>query len=213
MPSVRFAAAVAGGDQRDLVARRLVGQREGDAGGQRVEHRGAAVLALQALVALDAAVGGVAGLAFLVDDLHAVDAALGVDQLAGSRHSRWRRARRSGRRRRCGRPAPGRTAPWPGRRPASRCSVQASAAAEQWPRCEGTSISCLPPEVGSDDALVSAASVLLDAAVQGVAPQSVRRDVNAGTATAAASPCRWTTAGPGRAARRSGRTRSARRRS
>ena len=76
LPSVRLAAAVAGGDERDLVGRRLVGQREGDAGGQRVEQRGAAVLALQPLVALDAAVGGVAGLALLEDDLHAVDAAL-----------------------------------------------------------------------------------------------------------------------------------------
>ena len=75
------AAAVARGDHRDLVGRDLVGQREGDAGGQRLEHRGAAVLALQALVALDAAVGGVGGLALLDQRHHAVDAAAGVDQL------------------------------------------------------------------------------------------------------------------------------------
>jgi branched-chain amino acid transport system substrate-binding protein len=42
----RVGAAVAGGDQRDLVDRRLVGQGVGDAGGQRLEQRCAAVLAL-----------------------------------------------------------------------------------------------------------------------------------------------------------------------
>jgi hypothetical protein len=50
-------------------------------GGQRLEQRGAAVLALQALVALHAAVGGVAGFALFEAELHAVDAAAGVDQL------------------------------------------------------------------------------------------------------------------------------------
>jgi hypothetical protein len=50
-------------DQRDLVARGFFGQRKGDAGGQRLEHGGAAVLALEALVALHAAVGVVAGFA------------------------------------------------------------------------------------------------------------------------------------------------------
>ncbi|MDT4854501.1 hypothetical protein FQZ97_888060 [compost metagenome] len=62
----RLAAAIAGGDQGDLVVGGFFGQREGDAGGQRLEHRGAAVLAFQALVALHAAVGGVAGFAFFV---------------------------------------------------------------------------------------------------------------------------------------------------
>ena len=78
---LRFAAAVAGSDERDLVAGRLLGQREGGAGGQRLHHRRAAVLALQPLVALDAARGVVAGLAFLERQLHAVDAALRIDEL------------------------------------------------------------------------------------------------------------------------------------
>ena len=76
---LRGRQAVAERDQRDLVDRRLVGEREGDAGGLRVEHGGA--LALQALVALHALVGGVAGLAFFKGDLDAVDAAVGVDVL------------------------------------------------------------------------------------------------------------------------------------
>jgi hypothetical protein len=75
------AAAIARGDHRDLVAGHLLGQREGDAGGQRLEHRRAAVLALQALVALDAAVGRVGRLALLDQGLHAVDAAARIDQL------------------------------------------------------------------------------------------------------------------------------------
>ncbi len=77
----RLAAAIAGGDQRDLVARGLFGQREGDAGGQRLEHRGATVLALQALVAFHAAVGGVAGFALFKRDLHPVDTTAGVGEL------------------------------------------------------------------------------------------------------------------------------------
>ncbi|MCY1535924.1 hypothetical protein D9M68_713510 [compost metagenome] len=62
----RLAAAIAGGDQGDLVVGGFFGQREGDAGGQRLEHRGTAVFAFQALIALDAAVGGVAGFTFFV---------------------------------------------------------------------------------------------------------------------------------------------------
>ena len=79
----RLGAAVAHGDDRDLVDRRLLGEREGDAGRQRNDVGGAGrPLALEALVALDAAVGGVAGVAFLVRDLDAVDAAVArVDQL------------------------------------------------------------------------------------------------------------------------------------
>src|SRR5690606_23893865 len=76
---LRGRQAVARGDQRDLVERRIVCQREGDADGVRVERRGA--LALQALVALHALVGGVAGLALFKGDLDAVDAAGGVDVL------------------------------------------------------------------------------------------------------------------------------------
>ena len=65
--------------QRDLVARHLLGEREGDAGRERREVAGARrALALEALVAFDALVGGVAGLAFLEDDLDAVDAAVAL---------------------------------------------------------------------------------------------------------------------------------------
>src|SRR5262249_61147022 len=67
--------AVAGRQQRDLVAGHLFGQREGDARRQRREIAGAGrSLALQALIAFNALVGGVAGLAFLEGDLDAVDA-------------------------------------------------------------------------------------------------------------------------------------------
>ena len=76
-----LAAAVAGGDQRNLVARGLFGQGKGDAGGQGLEHGGATVFILQALVALDAAGGVVAGLALFVQDLDAIDATLGINQL------------------------------------------------------------------------------------------------------------------------------------
>ena len=77
----RFAAAVTCGDQGDLVAWGFFGQGKGDAGGQRLEHGRAAVLALQALIALHATVGGVAGFAFFKRHLHAVDAAARIDQL------------------------------------------------------------------------------------------------------------------------------------
>ncbi|MPM44785.1 hypothetical protein SDC9_91467 [bioreactor metagenome] len=73
--------AIAQCDQRNLVDGSFFCQREGDAGGLRVE-RGHVGLALQAFVALHAAVGGVAGFALFVRDLHAVDAAIAlVDQL------------------------------------------------------------------------------------------------------------------------------------
>jgi hypothetical protein len=78
----RFGAAVAHGDDGDLVDRRLLGEREGDAGAER-QHVGGTrgALALEPLVAFDAAVGGVGGVTFLVGDLHAVDAAVAlVDQ-------------------------------------------------------------------------------------------------------------------------------------
>jgi hypothetical protein len=78
---LRLAAAVAGGNQGDLVDGRLLRQGEGDAGGQRLHHGGTAMLALQALVALDTAVGGVAGFAFFENDLDAIDAAARISQL------------------------------------------------------------------------------------------------------------------------------------
>jgi len=55
---------------------------EGDARAQRVDVGGARrALVLQALVAFDAAVGGIGGVAFLVEDFYAVDAAVAlVDQ-------------------------------------------------------------------------------------------------------------------------------------
>ena len=65
-----------------MIGRRPLDQRVGDAGGEWVEHRRAGrSLVLQPLVALDATVGEVAGLAFLGDDLDTFDAALAlVDQ-------------------------------------------------------------------------------------------------------------------------------------
>ncbi len=74
-----FGPAVAQREQRDLVAEHLLGQSEGDAGRQRREVGSAGrALALEALVALHALVGGVARLAFLEDDLDAVDAAVAL---------------------------------------------------------------------------------------------------------------------------------------
>ncbi len=75
------AAAVARGDHGDFVNGQARHQGEGDAGRERLEHRGTAVAALEALVALHAAVGGVGGFAFLDQRLHAVEAAARVDQL------------------------------------------------------------------------------------------------------------------------------------
>jgi hypothetical protein len=63
-----------------------------DAGAVGVDHRGAAALALQALVALDPLLGVVLGLAFLPRELHAIDAAVAlvderevVDEAVGDR--------------------------------------------------------------------------------------------------------------------------------
>ncbi len=97
--------AVAHRDDRDLVGRRLLGEREGDAGRQRVEERSAGrALALQPLVAFHALVGGVAGLAFLDQQLDAVDAAvtlvdhvLVVDHAVCERHAVHAHRRLSGR--------------------------------------------------------------------------------------------------------------------
>jgi hypothetical protein len=78
---LRRRETVADRQQRDLVDRRLVGERERDAGRLRLEQRHAGSR-LQALVALDAAIGRVAGLALLVGELDAVHAAVAcVDHL------------------------------------------------------------------------------------------------------------------------------------
>ena len=68
----RWRQTVAHRQDRDLVDRRLRNQLQGDAGRIRVHHHRA--LALDRLVALDALLGVVAGLAFLHDDLHPADA-------------------------------------------------------------------------------------------------------------------------------------------
>ena len=74
-----FGAAVTHGNQRDLVHWCLFRQGVGDPRGQRAERsRTGGSLALQALVALHSAVGGVAGFAFLGNDLHTVDAAVAL---------------------------------------------------------------------------------------------------------------------------------------
>src|SRR5262245_6295920 len=74
-----FRAAIAHGDDRDLVGRRLLGERERNAGRQRNDVGGAGrPLTLQPLVALHAAVGGITGVAFLEDDLDTVDAAVAL---------------------------------------------------------------------------------------------------------------------------------------
>jgi hypothetical protein len=80
----RLRAAIAHGDERNLVERRLFRQRKGDAGREREYIGGAGwAFALQPIVALHAAVGGITGVAFLEYDLDAVDAAVAlVDELA-----------------------------------------------------------------------------------------------------------------------------------
>ena len=86
-----FRTAIACCHQRNFVVGGFFGQRKRDAGGQRLEHGGS--LALQALVALHAPVGGVAGFAFFIADLHTVDTAALVDELEvvhiaiGERHT------------------------------------------------------------------------------------------------------------------------------
>jgi len=80
LPSWLDGQAVARRQQRDLVVGHLVGQGKGDAGGLGVEQ--GVGLALEALVALHALVGGVAGFALFKGQLDAVDAAVaGVDHL------------------------------------------------------------------------------------------------------------------------------------
>ena len=76
-----FAAAIAGSDQGNFVTGCFFSQCKRNASGQRLEHRCAAVLALQTLITLHTPCGVVAGFALLINDLHAVDAALGIDQL------------------------------------------------------------------------------------------------------------------------------------
>ncbi|EKD98019.1 MAG: hypothetical protein ACD_23C00622G0001 [uncultured bacterium] len=76
----RIAAPVARGDHRNLVSREFFGQRKGDAGGQRLKHRGTAVLAFEPLVAFHTTIGGVGRFAFFNQGLDTVDAATHVDQ-------------------------------------------------------------------------------------------------------------------------------------
>src|SRR5208283_1048960 len=81
--SVRgIGAAIAYGDERNLVGGRLLDQRIGNACGQRHHQRGARALFLQALVTFDAAGVVVLGLALLPRQLDAVDAAVAqVDEV------------------------------------------------------------------------------------------------------------------------------------
>ena len=77
----RVGTPVAHRDDRNLVDGRALDEAVGDAGAQGVDHASAGrTLALQALVALDAAVGVVAELALFPGDRHAVDAAVGVHE-------------------------------------------------------------------------------------------------------------------------------------
>ena len=72
-----FRAAVAHGDDRDLVDRRFLRERERDASRQREDVGGAGrTFAFEPFVALDPAIGGVAGVAFFECDLDAIDAAI-----------------------------------------------------------------------------------------------------------------------------------------
>src|SRR5574337_871964 len=178
--------AVADGEQRHLVGRRLVGEREGDAGRLRIEQR--VGLALQALVALDALVGGVAGLALLVGDLHAVDAAV-----AGDDHLQVVLLA-VGPRRAVGRVGAGAV-------DQQREELLLGLRLGRGRRDDGRGCG------EGEDAQFHVCLRGCDEHVR----RAVRR-FNAGTATAAASPWRSPTAAPGRGARRPGRTRSARRR-
>ena len=72
---LRNRQAVALRHQRNFVDGGFFGQREGDAGGQRIDHSHARA-GFQALVALHATVGGVGGFALFVRQLHAVDTAI-----------------------------------------------------------------------------------------------------------------------------------------
>src|SRR5262249_25500848 len=86
-------AAVARRQQGNFVARHLLGEGEGDAGRERREIAGTRrALALEALVAFDALVRGVAGLALLVDDPDPVDAAVALVNerpVVGNSVSEW----------------------------------------------------------------------------------------------------------------------------
>ena len=75
-PSGRGREAVGHGQDRDLVDGGARDQRQGDAGRPRVDHD--RVLALHGLIAFDAFLGVVAGLAFLEHELHAADAAVAL---------------------------------------------------------------------------------------------------------------------------------------
>src|SRR5205807_8203566 len=81
----RLRAAIAHGDDRDLVDRRLLREREGNAGRERDDVGGAGrTLALEAFVALHAAVDRIAGIAFLEYHLDADDPAIKFVNDAGS---------------------------------------------------------------------------------------------------------------------------------
>src|SRR5690606_31912953 len=79
----RVGAAIAHGEHRDLIGGSTLDEGVGDAGRIGIHHAGAGLaLRLETLVALDAAVVVVLGLAFLPGILHAVDAAVAqVDEL------------------------------------------------------------------------------------------------------------------------------------
>ena len=71
----RFRTAVTGGQQRNLVERRLFGEGEGDARRQwRESSRPCGALSFQALIAFNPAVRRVPGLALLGSDFYPVDA-------------------------------------------------------------------------------------------------------------------------------------------
>src|SRR5262245_18615243 len=73
----RLRAAVAHGDDRDLVGRRLLRERKRNASRERDDVRGPSrAFAFEALVALHAAVSRITGVAFLEHDFDAVDAAV-----------------------------------------------------------------------------------------------------------------------------------------
>src|SRR6185369_8480622 len=90
---LRVGAAVADGQQWDLVDDRLLGDGGGNARREGMEEgRARRTLILQALVAFHATVGGVAELAFLDEQLDAVNTAVAfVDErvVVGKTICRW----------------------------------------------------------------------------------------------------------------------------
>ena len=76
-----LAAAIAHGHDRYFVDRRFFGDGKGRTRRQWLHKYGAAVLALEALIALYAARRVVTGFALFIRQLYAIDAATGVDQL------------------------------------------------------------------------------------------------------------------------------------